>query len=727
MLASRIVVAIASFLGIGLFFLEYLVPVHRGGAGLVHLPYDLSGYHFPLASYLFLNLKEGHFPLWDPTMYAGMPFVANVQAAIFYPGTWLLLAVNWGRDQLRYLSLEHFTILHVWLAFFLCYVWLRGKKVDPMACLLGSSVYALSGYLCTQLQHFGIVAGYAWFPFALWGIDQAVEEQRWRPLWKVVAASALVFLAGYPPTWMVFAMIVLLYALFYPNRFPSRFALTGAVLVALIVSLGIASIQILPAMQVSEFRTPQQRYGAGMQDPLFFLSYFVPNYFNFGLDQPLDTNVGMEYLYLGAPGLLGLGLLFRRRPASSPSILPPLAILAGSLIMAINPFGAVWAVIRHSDLLADVLRSAYFLAGVTLAAALLAAIGLDAYLKATPRARSTVWMRRTRYAAVIAMGLWALAELFRWPNDFAASGTSGIDAAISVAVVGFGLYAYRLHARDEQRPALVMWLAIAVLISSAVDYKVFGTSKRFDASQGPFPTADFTQGFNPEGLSGLRVHRQWRVLLDNFAPKPPDLRHAGLSTPQGFDPFLSDAYRAFATQYAEYDGDRNFWFDPGAPDGEALRLLGVRYVISSEQGRAYQELVEDPRFTLVGKPDSYFQVFEYRDAAPPYGWLARDPSDRVELLDWSPERRSFRVSTRRGGRLTLSEQWFPGWEVEFDDDGRRIASDRWKDVFQSVQVPAGEHVVTFTYRSTLLWPGAAISLVSLLGLVWFMRRKEGGL
>ncbi len=727
---SRLIVAIVSFFGIGLFFAEYLIPFRAGGGGLVSIPFDLPGYHFPLASYAFQSLKEGRFPLWDPTMYAGMPFIANVQAALFYPGTWLMFAANWWRDHLHYLTLEHFTIAHVWLAFFLCYLWLsglkglRGLKLDPLACLLGSSVYALSGYLCTQLQHFGLVAAYAWFPLALWGIDQAVQQQRWRPLWKVVAASALGFLAGYPPTWMVFAMIVVVYALAQRSNPLGRFPLTGAVILALIVSLGIAAIQILPAMQISEFREPEWRYGSGVDDWRYFLPYFIPNYFNFGLDQPLDTAPRMEYLYLGAPGILGLALLFRRRYAGSPSVIPGIAVIVASLIMVINPWGAVWAVIQHSDLLADVLRSTYFLAGITVGAAMLSAIGLDAYLKRSPRPHARNWMRRTRYTAVIAMGLWALAELFRWPNDFADVGTSGIDAALSLAVLGLGLYAYRLHARDAQRPALAIWLALSVLTSVAVDYKVFGTSKRFDASTGPFPSADLVAGFNPESFRVLHADPSWRVLLDDTAPPPADLRHTGLAAPQGFDPFLSIPYREFASQYAEYNGDRNFWFDPVAHDAEALRLLGVRYIITSEGGRAYSELAADPRFTVVGKPDSYYRVFEYQDAVPPYGWLARDTSDHVEVLDWSPERRSFRVSTSRGGRLTLSEQWFPGWEVEFDREGRRIASDRWKDVFQSVQVPAGEHVVTFTYRSTLLWPGAAISAISLLVLGWWMWRMR---
>ena len=83
-----------------LFFFEYMPPVRR-----VHIPYDLSGFHYPLADYAFQRLRAGHFPLWDPTIYCGMSFVANVQAALFYPPLWLMFAFNLGRERLSYQSM----------------------------------------------------------------------------------------------------------------------------------------------------------------------------------------------------------------------------------------------------------------------------------------------------------------------------------------------------------------------------------------------------------------------------------------------------------------------------------------------------------------------------------------------------------------------------------------------------------------------------------------------
>ena len=70
-------VAVLSFAFTYLFFLDYLPPSNR-----VHIPYDLEGFHSPLADYAFQAIRHGRFPEWDPTIYCGLSFVGNIQGAV---------------------------------------------------------------------------------------------------------------------------------------------------------------------------------------------------------------------------------------------------------------------------------------------------------------------------------------------------------------------------------------------------------------------------------------------------------------------------------------------------------------------------------------------------------------------------------------------------------------------------------------------------------------------
>src|ERR1022692_1084633 len=232
---TSIIAALSLVLTYG-FFVEYLSPFRK-----VHIPYDLEGYHYPLADYAFQALKQHRLPEWDWTIYSGQPFTGNIQAALFYPPTWLLLAANAARPHVSHQSMQIFVMLHLWLAFILCYLWLSDRKLTDLASLAGAAIFAYSGFAMQNLQHMGLIGAYAWFPLGLWGVDQVVHTKQYRHFWKVIAGSALCFLAGYPPVWLVFAVCIVSYSVF--SRAQLKVAV-GTVL-SLAASLVLAMIQLL--------------------------------------------------------------------------------------------------------------------------------------------------------------------------------------------------------------------------------------------------------------------------------------------------------------------------------------------------------------------------------------------------------------------------------------------------------------------------------------------------
>ena len=697
-------ILLASLLFTYFFFFEYIPPFRH-----VHIPYDLDSYHFSLADYTFQSLRHGRLPVWDPTIYCGMSMVANLQAAIFYPPTWVLYAASLGHKHLPFQGLADLQMAHVWLAFVLGYFWLRGRRLHHLAAALGAGVFAFSGYMCTQLQHFGMVATYTWIPLGLWGIDQARDRNSWKPLWKVALASALGFLAGYPPTWVVLVVSMVVYAI----AGSSRWKITAGVIVSLAASLALAMVQLLPAWEASKLLAPDPRYGFGIRDPAFFLSYLLPNYFNFGMNVPAGTNPGYDYFWLGTPALIGLILLVRRKNVRD--ILPAAAVGAVILVLATNSFGLPAAVITRSNLLSAIFRDWYLLAGITPAVAALAAYGLDDFLRRPGRAVPT-WLPWIGFAAV---GVWICYELSRWSGRGFAHGWRSLEYVfISAAVLSVALFAFR-----SQRGRLRTAMGVAILLSAGVDYKVFGTSKRFDAGFGGGPNYfdDSLWAMDSDALAELRANSTYRVLLDSTGPFPAEFRHLGLTTPQGFDPFLSEQLRKVVEAQGKFLTDRQFEIDP--ENESAMRLFGIRYVIMNAGSPFYARLEASPKFEMVKSKDSYYKTFEYLDARPPFGWESANADDRIELRGWHSDARQFTVRSMQGGTLTLSEQFYPGWSAIID--GRSFMPERWQGAFQSVSVPAGEHTVEFRFRSRYLALGAWISVLSLLGLALWIATDWG--
>jgi hypothetical protein len=677
------------------FFFEYLPPVQQ-----VQIPYDLGGFHYPLAEYAFQQLKHGHWPQWDVNVYSGMSFAANVTVALYYPGTWMMFAANWWRERLSFQSLQDLNLLHVPLAFTLCFFWLRRKGLRDMSSAMGAMVYASGGYLCSQLQHFGLVVTYAWIPLALLGIDEAAESKSWRPLWKVAVASALGFLGGYPPTWLVMAVVVGVYALASPGRWKTA----PGVIAALVFSLALCAAQILPTWEATHFREPELRYGVGIKDPMYFLSFLVPNYFNFGLDAPLTTSLGKEYLYLGAPGILGIALAFWSRRWKL--VLPGLAMVVATLIVVVNPYAIVWNSIKFSSVLADVMRSAYFMAGVIPGMALLAAVGIDDFLR-RKGARVPAW---AAFAAIVALAGY---ELSRWFGPGFASGPlSAVNTVLALAVFSLGLFALRTASGNR-----AAWLGIALLLSVGIDYKVFGTSTRQNSAlvQGMEYSSTQFLGMNKEAYLETLRYPDYRVVLHELGPMSADLRHVGWKSPQGFDPFLSIAYRKLITRDGTFTSDREWLLDPTRL--EVMQRFGARFVFTAEPGSKYKELVAHPRYRMVGVNDSYYKVFEYLDAKPIYGFPGQ-----VDVMKRDPEHRVLKVSSEQGGLFTFAEQAYPGWSATVD--GQPAAIEPWEIAFQSVRVPAGAHTVEFVYRERLLSAGLGVSVVSLALLAWWIRASS---
>lgn len=682
-----------------LFFFEYLPPVRW-----VHIPFDIEGYHFPLADYAFLSLKQGRWPQWDPSIYSGMPFAANPQVALYYPGTWLMFLAKWGNDRLSYQAMVDFTLAHVALAFTLCCLWLRGKKLVPMAAVMGAAVYTYGGYMMTQLQHLGLIVAYAWMPLGFMGIDEAGERNSWKPLWKTAAASALAFLGGYPSSWIAFAVAGGAYALGIALAKPKTWRMPLWTSAAFLFGVVICGIQLLPALDATQLREHIPSYGLGFKDPMFFVSYLIPNFYDFGLQRPVLTNFQKEYMYLGAPGLLGIVLALR--PRLWRELLPAFAMLGMSTIFATNPYNIVWDLIEDSPMLSDVIRAYYHLAGMAAPMALLAGLGLDAFLQR--KAGAPKWLMPVALTSIVA---WAVYGIVRFPkHQFPIEWAGASDTLGALTVFILGLVVYRASTGRAR-----MWMAAALVLSVAIDFKVQGTSKRFNASggQGSIYSSTSFGAMDLDAYKAMRPPSDYRVMMIDFGPQSTDGRHVGWMAPQGMDPFISIPYRKLVARLGKWDTDRTLTLNPLDPD--VMRVFGARFVTTAEVGPHFKELMESPSFRMVGSNHFYYKVFEYLDAKPIYQF----PQGTVKVEKRVPEDRVLKVDSAQGGVLTFSENWAPGWSAKLD--GQTVAMDRWEDAFQSMKVPAGAHTIEFIYREPQLLTGAGVSALALVLLGLWIR------
>jgi hypothetical protein len=140
-------------------------------------------------------------------------------------------------------------------------------------------------------------------------------------------------------------------------------------------------------------------------------------------------------------------------------------------------------------------------------------------------------------------------------------------------------------------------------------------------------------------------------------------------------------------------------FSVPAPRPRHYAVSGVRRETVGDALRALVDPAFDPAREVV---------LEDVPARPP------DPAfaSTVRLLLRQPDHVAFLAELSADGYLVLLDGWDPGWRATVD--GQPTALHRANTVFRAAAVPAGRHLVQFTYRPPSALAGAAVSLLALL-------------
>jgi hypothetical protein len=154
------------------------------------------------------------------------------------------------------------------------------------------------------------------------------------------------------------------------------------------------------------------------------------------------------------------------------------------------------------------------------------------------------------------------------------------------------------------------------------------------------------------------------------------------------------------------------------PDRDAA-LTAIEAATSGElRTRAFLIVGEAPGISLPAPPRP--------GAAAPD---SLDPGDAASLVVDTPDRVEIGTSSARPGLLILADTFSSGWVAELD--GQPVPIVPVDVALRGVALPAGDHVVTFSYRPIETYAGFGLSLLTLLALVaWLalprLRRRPPG-
>ncbi|MBK9088844.1 MAG: hypothetical protein IPL90_07270 [Holophagales bacterium] len=208
-----------------------------------------AGYFFvPLREVTARLLVSGEPPLWNDASGAGRALAANPNAAVFWPGTWLV----------PFTGTTGLLLLHVALVLLLAFAALRWLGVSRAASLVGSLAFLCSGVFHEIPLFFGMVASTAPIPIALVALG-TLDPSDGRQVRRRVSIAALALgfslLGGEPVVVLTGAAGVAALALgraFVDGRSgrgrDARRRLAALAAVALL-SAGVSAVQLFPTVE----------------------------------------------------------------------------------------------------------------------------------------------------------------------------------------------------------------------------------------------------------------------------------------------------------------------------------------------------------------------------------------------------------------------------------------------------------------------------------------------
>ena len=170
-----------TWLALGLLALATLGFFSRVVTGQNWMPADggdLVSFLFPAYRFAAAAIRDGGWPLWNPSLYIGAPHVGDIQAGFLYPPNLLLFLL---KPDFPYVALQWLSIGHLWFAGAGMYLLLvRGLRVRRVAALTGALAFMFSDVFIVHFGNLNFNAAASWLPWVVWAFAGS---------WKLEAGS----------------------------------------------------------------------------------------------------------------------------------------------------------------------------------------------------------------------------------------------------------------------------------------------------------------------------------------------------------------------------------------------------------------------------------------------------------------------------------------------------------------------------------------------------------
>ena len=793
---SLFIVAVFIFLTVFVFryyFLDNLVPFPANLLASFYQPwvsYKWEGYpngppgrplgfdnlrqYYPSRKLITDEIKNLHFPLWNPYNFSGNTLLGTYQSAVFHPLSFLFFIL----PQIDAWSL--IIILQPILTSIFTYLFLREINLDKRSSFFGAITFAFSGIMVAWWEEmFMAVYSIMFMPLILYSMEKIYK--------KLTAGAFIILVAGLSFSifsgWFQGSFYVWIFAFIWAISKYLKFGKAKTksflfVVLGFITSLLICAIQMIPSVE-AYFYSPRgtedvksvfQTYLVSAKHlitfiaPDFFGNPAVHNYYGGGFYFEKVIYVGIVAFVFAI-----FELLFMKNNNFYEKFFKISWIISLSLGFSLP---TSWLILYHLKLpLISVMQPTRIFFISTFCISVISAYGLNRYLEQKGG-------KRIIFPLLLLFLILYESYIFSQTYKSSNALVGYYQVAVRNLVVPFGfsiltsivLISALLIGKIRKYIFYILILIVFAGIIYFTNKYLYFSDRRF-----VFPKTPVIS----EIIKISSIDRYWGIgdgYIDrNFST------YYKIFSPDGYEPFYPKRYGELL--YSSHTKGELVSKDMPRADALLMKsgsisefkenkfrlrlmsILGVKYVIqNNNSGQNYSiSLYQNEILDLLRNDfkkiwnDKNFTIYEYLKALPRffmagnYMIVTNDQkildaiySDSIDLsktiileekpidfkpninasgmatlISYNPDEVIIKTKSSYNMLLFLSDSYYPGWIAYIDNNMGKIYRADYD--FRAVVIPKGNHTVKFTYRPMSFFLGIFITFIGLLIFLFVSR------
>lgn len=733
---------------------------------------DTFRYLYPFKVLGVEILRDGELPLWNPYNGSGMPLLATLQWGFFNPFNIFFLFLP------NYLAWTFHIILQVFFLSLFTYLYCKKIHISSNGAIFSTIVFVFSGFVVIRLIFGNIIYPLIALPLLLYLIEIFFEESKSKKLYFIPLIVAFSIISGHPHMTfyvLVFSFSYFLYKILTENK-KNKSSKTVFFTVLVLLGVGLTGIQIIPAIELlaNANINPQSSqfiFNRFLLPISHLITILVPNYFGnqatynyWGAGDYIETAAAVGTI----PFFFAFLTYFKTSSRVKNVQKFYKVVVLITILSTLNWFIPKLLSTLPIPIISTGPPSRVFVL-TTFSLAILAGYGFDKWFSLKKFGKTILYQCGLFVFAICAL---FLSTLFLYVANISCNNSiiyncrlialRNTSLEVFFLVIGLGLlfvyFLLKKKSKIRYIPYIIIFFTlvlglynsnktlpfstketilknhqlIEVLQNKTGIYRVFG----FGSANIKTNLATHFKFFDPNYFDPLYNKRYGELIaFANTGIFPPPLTRSDveivrdIKTDSSLDKRRFRLFNLIGIKYLIYK-------IPEAPKNPPFKKIfwanndwTIR-INEETLSRAYItnqfEVVPNKQARLKRLFD---ETFDYRkkvilEEQPKLSFPINEeqPDYTLVIKSYEANRVSMITQVQSNSFLVLSDNYFPGWKAIVDGKERKIY--RANYTFRAVEIPKGNHTITFLYQPTSLIMGITISLVSLIVLLFLLKEHK---